>query len=547
MPAPNGTPLDTCAIYLNGSIAPPELQRSIEEVTVEDSLRLPDVITIRLIDPQIHWVDDSSLALGVEVEVRMGQGNDRKRVGIGEIVAMEFEHEHDHPRLVVQAFDRAHRLHRGTKVRTFQQMSDADVVQKIARDAGFDADVASAGVQHEYLMQDNLTDYAFLSERALRTGSELVVDGRTLRFRPANGSAGQSITLEWGSTLRAFHARMTAAEQLGEVEVRGWDPHDKRAIVGSKSSTDAAPRIGVTPDDARNSAFGSARALVVHRPIATASEAEALAQAALDDATGSFVRVEGTALGNPDLRAGSTVEVKGVGRRLSGTYHVTTTTHVVGSAHGYETHFSVRGRHAETVSELSGSGATAGLAGATALGPVIGLVTNVKDPDKKGKVKVKFPWLSDDQESAWARVVAPMAGPDRGLELLPEVDDEVLVVFEHGDVHRPLVVGGLWNGHDAPPLADAVSGDGAVQQRGIVTRAGHKIVLDDKDGGGGITVEDSAGNTVTLDAGGSTVKVKSAGDLTVEATGSLTLKGQSVDVTANGGNVTVSGTQVNLN
>jgi uncharacterized protein involved in type VI secretion and phage assembly len=88
-------------------------------------------------------------------------------------------------------------------------------------------------------------------------------------------------------------------------------------------------------------------------------------------------------------------------------------------------------------------------------GVVVGLVTNNQDPDGLGRVKVKFPWLSDVDESSWARIAAPMAGKQRGACFLPEVDDEVLVAFEHGDMRFPYVLGALWNGQDAPPVTNS--------------------------------------------------------------------------------------------
>ena len=111
-------------------------------------------------------------------------------------------------------------------------------------------------------------------------------------------------------------------------------------------------------------------------------------------------------------------------------------------------------------------------------GMVVGVVTNNKDPDALGRVKVKFPWLSDTDESHWARVVTPMAGGGRGFYFLPEVDDEVLVGFEHGDVGLPYVLGSLWNGKDKPPEKND---DGKNNLRVIKSRSGHLIRLDDTD------------------------------------------------------------------
>ena len=107
-------------------------------------------------------------------------------------------------------------------------------------------------------------------------------------------------------------------------------------------------------------------------------------------------------------------------------------------------------------------------------GVTLGLVTNNQDPEKLGRIKVKFPWLSDEDESNWARIITPMAGDDRGMFFLPEVDDEVLVAFEQGDMRFPFVLGSLWNGQDKPPetneIASAMAtGDG--NERGATKTA----------------------------------------------------------------------------
>jgi uncharacterized protein involved in type VI secretion and phage assembly len=536
--------LDTCALKLDGSDAPTGMLRAIEEVLVEDNLNLPTVVTLVLNDPALEWVDHGSLAVGTELEVLLGPENDRQRIGIGEIVALELEQRPGTSRVVVQAFDRSHRLHRGRRVRTFQEMSDGDVVSRIASDAGLQTDIDGADAQHAYLIQDNQTDYAFLAERALLTGLELSVDDETIRFKkPA--AEGAAVELAWNSGLLSFSVRLTAADQVSEVEVRGWDPGQKQAITSTVSDSEAAPRIGADANQIRSSAFGQATALVTDRPVRDTSEAEALGHAALDHLTSAIVRADGTAYGNPALRAGAQVKVSGLGQRLSGTYDVTSTVHTVVPGIGYETRFSVRGRRRGTLIELASGG---GSADSRRLGPVIGIVTNVKDEDNEGKVKVKFPWLSEDDESAWARLSSPMAGPDRGLQLVPEVDDEVLVVFERGDPNRPIVIGSMWNGVDATPLgADAVSGDGAIQKRMLKTRIGHTILLDDSDSSKSIVITDSAGNEMTWDAANSKIEIVSKGDLKVSATGTLKLEGQAVELSASGGNVTIKGTQVKLN
>ena len=176
------------------------------------------------------------------------------------------------------------------------------------------------------------------------------------------------------------------------------------------------------------------------------------------------------------------------------------------------------------------------------LGVTVGIVTNNKDPDGLGRVKVALPWLADDDETGWARVLAPAAGKNRGIWFLPEVDDEVLVAFEHGDPASPYVLGGLWNGRDAPPEKNA---DGHNDVRMIRSRSGHVIRLVDASGKEQIEIADKSGrNRIVVDTAKGTVTVTGDTDVVVEAAkGTLTLRGKDVAIKAQQG-VTVEGATV---
>jgi uncharacterized protein involved in type VI secretion and phage assembly len=148
-------------------------------------------------------------------------------------------------------------------------------------------------------------------------------------------------------------------------------------------------------------------------------------------------------------------------------------------------------------------------------GVVVGVVTNNQDPDGFGRVKVKFPWLSEVDESDWARIATPMAGNDRGLYFLPEVDDEVLIAFQHGDVRFPYVVGALWNGKDAPP---ANNEDGKNNVRMIRSRSGHVIKLNDDDGKETVEIIDSTTqNSIVIDSTKGTITIKSDKDIVLSS------------------------------
>jgi uncharacterized protein involved in type VI secretion and phage assembly len=158
-------------------------------------------------------------------------------------------------------------------------------------------------------------------------------------------------------------------------------------------------------------------------------------------------------------------------------------------------------------------------------------------------VKVKYPSLSSDHGSHWARVVSVGAGAERGFQVMPEVNDEVLVAFEQGDINSAYVIGGLWNGKDAPvkKSSEFVKG-GKVIWRGIKTRIGHELSFEDDDskkqitiktpGGLSIRLSDtdkvielkSANSTVTLDDQGNAVSVETKGDLKMKATGKVSIQ-----------------------
>ena len=163
-------------------------------------------------------------------------------------------------------------------------------------------------------------------------------------------------------------------------------------------------------------------------------------------------------------------------------------------------------------------------------GVVIGVVTNNKDPDGMHRVKVKFPWLNDDDESNWARVASPMAGNKRGLYLLPEVDDEVLVAFEHGSIDHPFVIGALWNGRDAPTETNGGTND----HRSLTSRSGHVFRLNDQDGQETIEIIDKTGNNrIVIEASSNKITVAAQGDIEItSSTGKVKISGIGIELTS---------------
>ena len=178
-------------------------------------------------------------------------------------------------------------------------------------------------------------------------------------------------------------------------------------------------------------------------------------------------------------------------------------------------------------------------------GVTVGVVTNNQDPDGLGRVKVKLPWLSDDVESHWARVVTPMAGNDRGLFFLPEVDDEVLVAFEHGSPEFPYVLGALWNGKDKAPESND---DGENNMRTIKSRSGHVVRLDDTDGSEKIEIVDGSGaNSIVISTADNTITITADADITIESgSGKLILSGNGIEIKSQTGVKVEAGANMDL-
>ena len=530
---PEGTLIEQFDITIGGQAAPPELVRNLIEIVVDDSLHLPDMFTLRIHDNGLQWVDSELLAVGAQVEIwatAAGQGTRSGASGQlikGEITALAPNFAGTGEAiLLVRGYDRAHRLHRGKKSRSFLRNTDSEIAQRIAQEAKLRAKVTSTSVIHDYLFQDNQTDLEFLQARAQRIGYEVYVKDKTLYFVQRQTEQETGPELEWGKNLRDFRPRLTTMNQVDEVIVRGWDPKTKKEIVSRVTEGQIAPEVGVTESGGKlaREAFGvPAQLVVVDRPVANIDEANAMAQALCDELSGDFIKAEGVCFGDPRVKAGCMVTVSGVGLRFSGRYFVTSATHIH-NQDGYTTLFDISGRRPDTLSNLleqeNGSG--------QGWGVVIGLVTNNKDPDGLGRVKVRFPWLADTEESTWARIATP-----RGFFCLPEINDEVLIAFEHGNIHYPYVLGVLWNGRDKPPRQNkqVVGSDGKVNQRIIRSRSGHEIILDDSSGQEKIIVRDKTGqNQITIDSAQNAISIKAKGKLSLEAGGEVSIKGKTINL-----------------
>ena len=545
--------LDGVAISLDGRPLEPALYPQVALVRVEESVLLPDYFAIHFDDPHFELFDKGQWTIGTRAEIAFRAEGDPVVVTSGEVTAISVEpgasgrHE-----LVLTGFDLTHRLARVAKSRSFQKVTDADIASRIAGEYGLDADVDSTGGTHDYVLQAGETDYAFLRRRAARIGFDVWVSEKKFYFKKAPRSTATPPKLVYGKNLSRFSTRFSAAERSDEVEIRGWDNLGKETITGRSDKTDPgtdAPAAQELSDAARR-AFGRVKRNAGQFPIKDQAEADALAGSLLLRASGEEVVLHGEATGDPLIGAGAKVHLEGIGSRLTGAYRVTGVEHSWGAAHPYLTRFVCGGKEPAGLADLTGgSGGSTPAEKRGWSGLVVGIVTNNDDPEKLGRVRVKFPTLTQDDESAWSRVATPGGGKQRGLQWIPEVDDEVLVGFELDDTSRPVILGGLWNRRDAPPDPGAIAG-GVVKQRMLVSRKDSRVVLDDDKP----FVEISLGGTSCLlhleqsesKLTGDQKLVITATNVEIKATSKLSLSGSQVEITASGP-LTTSGKPIKLN
>jgi phage protein D/phage baseplate assembly protein gpV len=562
---------------------------------VDDSRNLPDTFVLRFRDVGNVVLAKGAFTIGAKIalKVQTADPGGPQSLFSGEITSVGLDLDRTGTFTEVRGYDKAHRLFRGRRVAVYPNMTIADVVRKVTERAGLTVGTIDnvrgiGGRPHTQIGQHNVSDWEFLSMLAENVGAQIVVLDGKLDFRlPEQPDAAPDtsakantnpLVLEAHRTLIALRAGVTAAEQVPEVEVRGWDFENKQPVTATATPKTTGTEVTGVDPVALAKKFAGPPFVVADGPRRTPAEAKAGADALAARLGGACVELDGVATGNPKLRAGTAVTLANVGEPFTGKYTLTGTRHLFTAEVGYTTEFTVSGRQERSLYGLT-TGAIGGGTRPPGTALVPGVVSDVRDPVKLGRVKLTFPWLSTDFTSNWARVLQSGAGKARGALVIPEVGDEVLVGFEHGDFEAPYVLGGLHNGKDVLPTLSTEPVDGTsgeIAARGFVSRTGHRLEFVEADGillasgdgklvikldkknqtvevtsGKAVTVK--AANGVTIDSGsgpldlkGQRVSVKSASDLKVEGT-TVSVAGQGQAELTAGGALTVRGSVVRIN
>jgi uncharacterized protein involved in type VI secretion and phage assembly len=528
-------------IRVDGTTLPDSFEHKVARVVVDSCLGLPSMFHIIIDDTYLEFVDKLSFSgsgkfeIGKAVEIKV-EDSTKTKVSLiqGLITSIEPEFAEGMRVLVhIRGYDKSIKLTMGKKTRTYLKKTDSDIVKTIIQENGLTCDADSTSVTFDQINQINQTDWEFIKTRADMNGYKIGVKADKFFFKKIDTAVGPE--LEYGKDLFQFRPRLSALGQFSEINVSGWDVKQKKEIT-TQYSTGNSPVLSkagtsFTSPSVTQKIVSSSKEYLAVSSLVSESQAKNLAAARMIDSESRTIQAEGVCFGNPKIMAGLWVNITKVGTNFSGKYLVTQARHDINRG-GYTTWFSNHGTVPQTMIGLVSASEDDEQDFDHIYGVVPALVTNNDDKDGGGgRVKLKFPWLpgtGKDKESDWARVSSFNAGAERGVLFMPEVNDEVLVAFEQGDLNRPYVIGSLWNGKDKLPAAhaDMIKG-GKVCQRIIRSRSGHKIILDDEDGKEKITVIDKSGkNSIIIDSANNSITIQSEKDINITSKQNITFDAQ---------------------
>lgn len=535
-------------LKLDGRWQGPEVMDNLAEVVVDQHCHLPNMFTLRLHDQEARLIEGTQFGLNQEVELgAYGSGSQPLVLLKGSITAVEPTFSADgSAQYIIRGYDRSFQLYRERHTKTYVNMRDSDIAQAIAQEAGLTANIEQTPLIYEHLYQSNQSHLSFLRERAWRIGYLCFVRDETLHFVSSRRLGASELTLTWGDNGLEIHPRLNTAERVTEVMVQGWNPDKQEPIIGRAISSELRPDIGAF-DTIKDSAH---KLTLTDMDVVNEVEADLLAQARLDELSAATVEMEGAVFRRPDISAGAVITIEGIGEQFSGNYLVTSTTHAYTPSTGLETYFTVRGLRTGLLTEQTDNRPPV----QKHFGLVTAVVTNNRDPKGWGRVRLKFPWLSPDEESSWARTLQVA-----GQKAFPQVGDEVIVAFDDGHFNRPLVMGTLINGNNSEPPASRLQQIPDVSGRkSWETPGGHAIEMNDYQGKKTLTVTTAGGQEIKLDDQKQAVTISTAGGLTIQLndrTQTIEISsGGNLALTANGnlnlearGQVNVRGTAINFN
>lgn len=477
---------------------------TFEEVRVQHRLSQPSVCELVFFVPRDPISDLYGLRIGSAVQLSLPETN--ASLFTGEITAVEHVYEASHGQTIrIRCYDRLHRMRKRQPVQAHVQVTPAELARELTADLGFTVKAEEDGPLSQRLLQYRQTDFDLLSEVSRRCGLYLTLREDVLHLITLQG-LGSAIHLQLGKTLFEARLELNAEPACRSIVSKGWDASRVEAHESRVDSSRVGRHVSAEAPPDRFDAIGEGT--LADETFPDDLHARAVAQAELDARVAREVTLWGIAEGNVHLLPGSRVEVSGTADSFAGTYVLTSVDHRINRRTGFVSEIST----VPPQMDRQTSGAVV----------VWGTITSVDDPEKLGRVRAWLPAVGKI-ETDWMGVMAAGAGGSKGLVILPDVDDQVLVLFLGGDASQAVVLGGLYGANG--PGDYGVDGS-SVRRYTIGTSGGQKIKLDDS--GQCIRLENKGGSFIDLSP--EKFLLHSAVPLEIEAPGrEVVITGKSID------------------
>ncbi|MGK0290122.1 MAG: Rhs element Vgr protein [bacterium] len=560
-PTLKGSGIVEVTVLSNGSELPETVQ--IRSVTVRKSFNKIPIAVIVIEDgnmPQQSFSnsDLSTFEPGAEIEIKVGYDQKTESLFKGVIIrqGIRISQQND-SRLVIECKDKAIKMTLARRNANYLKMKDSDIISKLISNNGLSADVGSTQTKYEELVQFNCTDWDFLMTRAEANGLLVNVnDGKVTVDKP-DASSSAVLSVEYGTDLYEFEANLDAESQLSKVSSVAWDAAEQKIVKG----TGKLPSL-----NAQGDVDQSKLAKVLGIDDYNLQSTIQLEKTALDDwASGQLLksglsRICGhmTIQGSAKAQVGKIIDLKGVGKRFSGSVYASSVVHRVSAGSWFsEVEFGLDSHWFHENYQVH-SPKAGGFVGA-ADGLNIGIVKKIdSDPEGQFRVQLSLPILQAETDEIWARLASFYAPSGVGAYFMPEIGDEVIVGYFNNDPSNPVILGSMYSKKNAAPYTpDQKNTKKAIISKEkltlefddenkvitVTTPGKNKIVLSDKDKS--ISLEDQNSNKVTLDSGGITldspkdIKISAKGKVSISATSNIELAA-TADLKADGMNVNLS-------
>jgi phage protein D len=345
-------------IIVNGTTFSHGTTVDIISVSITETINQADSfsISVREHNPQperfasneLIWLDNKMFDEGNTVQIEMGYRGNRAVTLQGKIKGMNVTFpESGAPTLAVRGLSDYDKLFHKTRRKPFDQRTDSEIAAELAQASDLGVDVQATQVKHALVSPEGATFAAILLERARRLNYEVAVkDGKLLFRRPTYlVDPSPQLTLTWGQDLRSFTPTVATGKMVTQVEVRNTRTGEgggKQALAGVASASQIQPVLGAVSGLQRSAKeFGTNTMLMPDQRLSSPAEAATLPRAELERRALEYVTGRGACIGNPQLRSRTVIKLQGLGKRFSGSYYVTSTTHTI-DANGYRTEFEAK-------------------------------------------------------------------------------------------------------------------------------------------------------------------------------------------------------------